>query len=119
MLTQAQVRRFAYDSGVRDLQVVEKEIVLTHLLQLFSEKGFVKVVAFKGGTCIRKTWLGTSGRFSTDLDFTSVVTDQETRCHQILASERCFCAGPMVPKAGKSDEVGLGRSAPARARRRA
>jgi len=76
MLTQAQVRRFAYESGVRDLQVVEKEIVLTHLLQLLAEKGFLKEVAFKGGTCIRKTWLGTSGRFSTDLDFTSVVTDK-------------------------------------------
>ena len=73
MLTQVQVRRFAYESGIRDLQVVEKEIVLTYLLQLLSEKGFLKEVAFKGGTCIRKTWFGAKGRFSTDLDFTSVV----------------------------------------------
>ncbi len=74
MLTQIQVRRFAYESGIKDLQVVEKEIVLTYLLQLLSEKGFLKEVAFKGGTCIRKTWFGAKGRFSTDLDFTCVVS---------------------------------------------
>lgn len=72
MLTQIQVRRFAHESGIRDLQVAEKEIVLTYLLQLLAEKGFLKEVAFKGGTCMRKTWFGAKGRFSTDLDFTSV-----------------------------------------------
>ena len=29
-------------------------------------------MAFKGGTCIRKTWLGPNGRFSTDVDFTAM-----------------------------------------------
>jgi len=72
MLTQIQVRRFAHESGIKDLQVAEKEIVLTYLLQLLAEKGFLKEVAFKGGTCIRKTWFGAKGRFSTDLDFTSI-----------------------------------------------
>jgi predicted nucleotidyltransferase component of viral defense system len=73
MLTQVQVRRFAHESGIKDLQVVEKEILLTYLLQLLAETGFLREVAFKGGTCIRKTWFGAKGRFSTDLDFTSVV----------------------------------------------
>ena len=72
MLTLPQVQRFAHESGIRDLQVVEKEIVITYLLQLLAEKGFLKEVAFKGGTCIRKTWFGAKGRFSTDLDFTCV-----------------------------------------------
>lgn len=72
MLTEIQVRRFAHESGIKDLQVVEKEIVLTYLLQLLAEKGFLKEVAFKGGTCIRKTWFGAKGRFSTGLDFTCI-----------------------------------------------
>ncbi len=72
MLTLPQLQRFAHESGIRNLQVVEKEILLTYLLQLLAEKGFLKEVAFKGGTCIRKTWFGARGRFSTDLDFTCV-----------------------------------------------
>ena len=74
MLTEIQVRRFAHESGIKDLNVVEKEVVLTYLLQLLAEKGFLKEVAFKGGTCIRKTWFGAKGRFSTDLDFTSIAS---------------------------------------------
>lgn len=77
MLDQQAVRRFAHESGVRDLQVVEKEIVLTHFLQMLSERGFLRQLAFKGGTCIRKTWLGTDGRFSTDIDFTSLVVQRQ------------------------------------------
>lgn len=76
MLEEREVRRFAYDSGIRDLQIVEKEIVLTHFLQLLAERGFLRQLAFKGGTCIRKTWLGSTGRFSTDIDFTSLITDR-------------------------------------------
>jgi predicted nucleotidyltransferase component of viral defense system len=29
-------------------------------------------MAFKGGTCLRKMFLGSQGRFSTDLDFTGI-----------------------------------------------
>ena len=91
MLTQLQVRRFAQESGIKDLQIVEKEIVLTYLLQLLSEKDFLKEVAFKGGTCIRKTWFGTKGRFSTDLDFTSAVTGKSAddfviQLHELMSA---------------------------------
>ena len=72
MLTQAQVQRYAVESGLRDIMIAEKEIVLTFLLQLFSERGLLDRLAFKGGTCLRKMHLGGQGRFSTDLDFTGL-----------------------------------------------
>lgn len=72
MLTQAQVQRYANESGLRDIMIAEKEIVLTYLLQLLSERGILDRLAFKGGTCLRKMFFGTQGRFSTDLDFTGI-----------------------------------------------
>jgi predicted nucleotidyltransferase component of viral defense system len=49
---------------------VEIDVILTHLLQLFHERGIVEHVAFKGGTLLRKMHFGPRGRLSTDLDFT-------------------------------------------------
>ena len=49
MLTQPQVQRYAVESGLRDI---------------------LNRLAFKGGTCLRKMFVGSQGRFSTDLDFT-------------------------------------------------
>jgi uncharacterized protein len=72
MLTQAQVQRYASDAGLRDIMIAEKEVVLTFLLQLLSERGVLNRLAFKGGTCLRKMILGSQGRFSTDLDFTGL-----------------------------------------------
>jgi predicted nucleotidyltransferase component of viral defense system len=72
MLTQAQVQRYSTESGLRDIMVAEKEVVLTFLLQLLSERGILDRMAFKGGTCLRKMFIGSRGRFSTDLDFTGI-----------------------------------------------
>ncbi len=72
MLTRAQVQRYAADSGLRDMMIAEKEVVLTFLLQLFTERGILDRLAFKGGTCLRKMHFGNQGRFSTDLDFTGL-----------------------------------------------
>ena len=72
MLTQAQVQRYSNESGLRDIMIAEKEVVLTFLLQLLSERGILDRLAFKGGTCLRKMFVGSQGRFSTDLDFTGV-----------------------------------------------
>jgi hypothetical protein len=52
--------------------IAEKEVVLTFLLQLLSERGVLERLAFKGGTCLRKMFVGSQGRFSTDLDFTGL-----------------------------------------------
>jgi predicted nucleotidyltransferase component of viral defense system len=72
MLTQPQVQRYAVESGLRDIMIAEKEVVLTFLLQLLSERGLLTRLAFKGGTCLRKMFIGSRGRFSTDLDFTGL-----------------------------------------------
>jgi predicted nucleotidyltransferase component of viral defense system len=72
MLTQPQVQRYANESGLRDIMIAEKEVVLTFLLQLLSDRGILDRLAFKGGTCLRKMFIGAQGRFSTDLDFTGI-----------------------------------------------
>ncbi len=72
MITQPNVRRYAHQSGLRDMMIAEKEIILTYALQLFAERGILDKLAFKGGTCLRKIHLGSQGRFSTDLDFTAI-----------------------------------------------
>jgi Nucleotidyl transferase AbiEii toxin, Type IV TA system len=72
MLTQPQVQRYSTESGLRDIMIAEKEVVLTFLLQLLSERGILQRLAFKGGTCLRKIFVGGQGRFSTDLDFTGI-----------------------------------------------
>ncbi|MGO8700338.1 MAG: nucleotidyl transferase AbiEii/AbiGii toxin family protein [Limisphaerales bacterium] len=72
MLTLPEVRRYSTRSGLRDMMIAEKEIILTFLLQLLSERGILDRLAFKGGTCLRKMFIGSHGRFSTDLDFTAL-----------------------------------------------
>jgi predicted nucleotidyltransferase component of viral defense system len=70
MLRLNEIRRIADRSGARDISKVEIDVVLTYLLQLFSEKGLTEHLAFKGGTLLRKMVFGPIGRLSTDLDFT-------------------------------------------------
>jgi len=52
--------------------IAENEIVLTFLLQLMAGHAILDKLAFKGGTCLRKMFIGSGGRFSTDLDFTRI-----------------------------------------------
>lgn len=70
MLTANQLRQVAARSGARDIGNVEIGVILTHILQLFTERGITEHVAFKGGTMLRKMVFGPRGRLSTDLDFT-------------------------------------------------
>src|SRR5665213_4131104 len=42
------------------------------LAKLLAERGILDKLAFKGGTCLRKMYIGSQGRFSTDLDFTGI-----------------------------------------------
>jgi predicted nucleotidyltransferase component of viral defense system len=62
--------------------------VLTILLQLLSERGILNRLAFKGGTCLRKMFVGSQGRFSTDLDFTG--TDEHDHQDVILEMMAAF-----------------------------
>ena len=87
MLSQPKVQRYAVESGLRDIMIAEKEVVLTFLLQLLSEHGILDRFAFKGGTCLRKMVIGSQGRFSTDLDFTGLEEhDHETVVLDMMAA---------------------------------
>ncbi|MCX6972397.1 MAG: nucleotidyl transferase AbiEii/AbiGii toxin family protein [Verrucomicrobia bacterium] len=70
MLITSQLRQSAALSGVRDIGSIEIDVILTHLLQLFHDRGLTEHLAFKGGTFLRKMVFGPRGRLSTDLDFT-------------------------------------------------
>lgn len=60
-----------------DRDVAERDIVLTYVLRMMKENGVIGNLALKGGTCIRKVYLGRVGRFSEDLDFTLLGYDLE------------------------------------------
>jgi predicted nucleotidyltransferase component of viral defense system len=70
VITTSELRRIATRSGARSIRNVEIDIILTHMLQLFHERGLLEHLAFKGGTMLRKMVFGPRGRLSTDLDFT-------------------------------------------------
>ncbi len=65
---------YAHGCGV-SREVAERDIVLTYFLKILKEDGILANLAFKGGTCIRKIYLGNLGRFSEDLDFTLIGYD--------------------------------------------
>jgi len=71
MLQQKFVDWFAKASAV-NLPIAERDVVLTYVLRILADVGLLEHLIFKGGTCIRKVFLGRSGRFSEDLDFTAV-----------------------------------------------
>ncbi|MCP4549296.1 MAG: hypothetical protein GY835_22820, partial [bacterium] len=70
MIEKRLVQWYAADAGV-DLDIAEREIALTYVLDILSDGGLLNRMAFKGGTAIRKLYLGGTGRFSLDLDFTA------------------------------------------------
>jgi predicted nucleotidyltransferase component of viral defense system len=71
MIEKRLVQWYAADTGV-DLDIAEREIVLTYVLCILHDQGLLNLMAFKGGTAIRKLYLGGTGRFSLDLDFTAI-----------------------------------------------
>ena len=70
MLDKKYVTFYARSSRV-PLDVAERDVVLTYVLKVLSES-ILQRLAFKGGTCLKKMYFGSSGRFSMDLDFTSL-----------------------------------------------
>jgi len=71
MIEKRLVQWYTSDAGV-DLDIAEREIILTYVLSILSDGGLLKQLAFKGGTAIRKLYLGGTGRFSLDLDFSAI-----------------------------------------------
>jgi predicted nucleotidyltransferase component of viral defense system len=68
---------YARNSGLRDKLVAERDVVLTYALRVLEDTGVAAHLAFKGGTCLRKTVFGSSGRFSEDLDFTLATAEPD------------------------------------------
>lgn len=86
MIEKRLVQWYASDAGI-DLDIAEREIVLTYVLRIMSDQGLLPHLAFKGGTAIRKLHLGSRSRFSLDLDFTAVSKiDPETLILELVGA---------------------------------
>jgi len=70
VLERRHVTFYARSSGVPEDRA-ERDIVLTYVLRIMSDRMLPRL-AFKGGTCLKKIYFGKTGRFSMDLDFTSI-----------------------------------------------
>jgi predicted nucleotidyltransferase component of viral defense system len=76
-LTQGHVLRHAPAQSPQGRDAAVIDIAQDLLLRHLSERGVLTLVAFKGGTALRKVYAGTSGRFSTDLDFSVASLDDD------------------------------------------
>ena len=79
--------------GKVPLDVAARDVVLTYVLKVLSED-VLKNLAFKGGTCLKKMHFGGSGRFSMDLDFTSLsgsIDDLQANLKRLL--DKCSYFG--------------------------
>ncbi len=91
MLDQKYVTFYAHSRKV-PLDVAERDVVLTYVLKVLSDD-MLKKLAFKGGTCLKKTHFGSTGRFSMDLDFTSLsisTGDLQSQLKQLLDKRSHF-----------------------------
>jgi predicted nucleotidyltransferase component of viral defense system len=70
MIERRLIQWYASDAGI-DLDIAEREIVLTYVLRVLADADLLSQLGFKGGTAIRKLFLGGTGRFSLDLDFSA------------------------------------------------
>lgn len=77
MLERRHVVFYARSGGVPEDRA-ERDVVLTYVLRVLRDGGLLPYLGFKGGTCLKKVYLGKTGRFSMDLDFTAVDVDPQT-----------------------------------------
>jgi len=76
-LTQGHVLRHAPAQSPQGRDAAVIDIAQDLLLRHLSERGLLTLVAFKGGTALRKVYAGAAGRFSTDLDFAVAALDDD------------------------------------------
>lgn len=74
MIARQFLRQYSHAAGV-DEDVAMQEVVLTYVLQRIGELGLWQRLAFKGGTSLRKTIFGNTGRFSRDIDLLALDAD--------------------------------------------
>lgn len=70
MITQREISKLAFQLGMSD-KVIEKDYVITWLLLALADSDLKDVIAFKGGTALKKIYFP-GYRYSEDLDFTVV-----------------------------------------------
>lgn len=68
MIPPAEISKLAHRLGLGD-KTIEKDYVLTWVLHAIAESSFRRLLAFKGGTAIKKMYVP-DYRYSEDLDFT-------------------------------------------------
>ncbi|MGH9089900.1 MAG: nucleotidyl transferase AbiEii/AbiGii toxin family protein [Acidimicrobiales bacterium] len=76
-LTQGHVLRHAPAQSPQGRDAAVIDIAQDLLLRHLAERGVLTLVAFKGGTALRKVYAGAAGRFSTDLDFSVAALDDD------------------------------------------
>jgi uncharacterized protein len=76
-LTQGHVLRHTPAQSAQGRGAALIDIAQDLLLRHLSERGVLTMVAFKGGTALRKVYAGAAGRFSTDLDFAVASLDDD------------------------------------------
>ena len=70
MIRQSEISKMAYHLGLGD-KTIEKDYVLTWVLIAIANSTFNNLLAFKGGTAIKRMYIP-DYRFSEDLDFTLI-----------------------------------------------
>lgn len=76
-LTEGHVLRHAPAQSAQGRDAAVIDIAQDLLLRYLHEQGVLNLVAFKGGTALRKVYAGAGGRFSTDLDFSVAALDDD------------------------------------------
>jgi len=97
---------YARSGGVPEDRA-ERNVVLTYVLRVLRDGGLLPYLAFKGGTCLKKVYLGKTGRFSMDLDFTAVDVDPQTlreKVKDLLHGESWYGIGFEVREENLSPE---------------
>lgn len=76
-LTEGHVLRHAPAQSAQGRDAAVIDIAQDLLLRHLHDEGVLTLVAFKGGTALRKVYAGAAGRFSTDLDFSVAALDDD------------------------------------------
>lgn len=85
-LTKGHVLRHAPAQSAQGAEAALIDIAQDLLLRALAEEGALELVAFKGGTALRKVYAGARGRFSTDLDFSVAnLTDDPVEVQTLIA----------------------------------
>lgn len=86
-LTKGHVLRHVPAQSAQGAEAALIDIAQDLLLRALADEGALELVAFKGGTALRKVYAGARGRFSTDLDFSVASLADEPAGVQALIAE--------------------------------